>query len=161
MPQQRHSCRPVISGPPRLRNVLDALEREYLRLNMCPYTLPVFIETQKLPIFALLGLIQKCVLKNLDYSLFSILITLSLKMQDPEDYNSLWLLLAKLLKIFVTIYKIVRLLVLANELLSAELQKSWIFRKNLRCCFVNRAVDVGPCCAQRLHQSQSRSTPLK
>lgn len=48
MPQQRHSCSPVISGPPRLRNVLDALEREYLRLNMCPYTLPVFIEAQKL-----------------------------------------------------------------------------------------------------------------
>lgn len=48
MPQQRHSCSPVISGPPGLRNVLDTLEREYLCLNMCLYTLPLFKETQKL-----------------------------------------------------------------------------------------------------------------
>lgn len=42
MPQQRHSCRAVISGPPELRNMLDALEREYVHISMCMCALDVY-----------------------------------------------------------------------------------------------------------------------
>lgn len=139
--------------------MLDALEREDLHLNMCPCSCSQKLRNcQFLPFWVDLEMcIEESGLLSFQHSYYLIL-----KDFVPKGLQFFKTIVSWVVEnLSVTVDKIVRLLVSANESLSAELQKSWVFRKNRRCCFLNRAVDVGPCSAQHLHQSQSQSTPLK